>query len=346
MIDELDPMKLLWGWAFGWDQAKFNLQPGRAVVEIYSTGPTGARRRIDCLCLTTDSGYHPTGREKPEFAAWTVLSDWNRRGRPDVEPLLMTAPNSAIPPAWQIAKAPPVFLWNVGQPWLDLMKGNQGFDSAFGVDPPLQQDFAKEFHDKEPPVFSHMLSGPTWHIPMYPAVFSNGSPFLGWLDRHKDRRFAVLLNYGEPAWPSGATAQTVSQEFERYKNRFIGYIAGESIAYEAVDHGELRRRVQAARSRGEILAAMRELYTAAVVKKFSGYQGKTLTAAEAWAPVISCLSAGMEAYAHALCAWGVRRIGHENTGNSPTLARRLAFPARSREAIRCRHCRLPIVQPW
>ena len=50
--------------------------------------------------------------------------------------------------------------------------------------------------------------------------------------------------------------------------------------------------------------------------------------ATATAPaVVSCLSAGMEAYAHALPNWGARRIGHENTGNSPTLARRLAWRA-------------------
>src|SRR5262249_7069362 len=147
----------------------------------------------------------------------------------------------------------------------------------------------------------------------------------GWLERNRDRKFAVLLNYGEPAWPSAVTPVLVAGKFEQYKDRFIGYIAGESIAYEGVDRGELGRRAHSAHSRAEILAAMRELYTQAVVRKFSGYLGRTLTPDEAWAPVISCLSAGMEAYAHALCAWGVRRIGHENTGNSPTLARRLAF---------------------
>jgi len=33
----------------------------------------------------------------------------------------------------------------------------------------------------------------------------------------------------------------------------------------------------------------------------------------------------MESYCHMLCGLGVKRIGHENTANSPTLARRLAF---------------------
>ena len=50
-----------------------------------------------------------------------------------------------------------------------------------------------------------------------------------------------------------------------------------------------------------------------------------MSAEAAWADVIPCLSANNEAFCHALAAWGVKRLGHENTGNSPNLARRLAF---------------------
>ena len=74
-----------------------------------------------------------------------------------------------------------------------------------------------------------------------------------------------------------------------------------------------------------MLAALREAHVESVVKKFSGYTGEQLTAEQAMGPLISCLSANMEAYCHALAAWGCKRVGHENTGNSPTLARRLAF---------------------
>src|SRR2546430_12411691 len=35
--------------------------------------------------------------------------------------------------------------------------------------------------------------------------------------------------------------------------------------------------------------------------------GGPVTDTEAWAPVISCLSASNEAFCHALCAWGVKR---------------------------------------
>ena len=70
VVDELDPMKLLWDWAFGWDHAEVELKKGDARIELYTTGPAEARRQVDCLCLTTDSAYHPAGREKPDCAAW------------------------------------------------------------------------------------------------------------------------------------------------------------------------------------------------------------------------------------------------------------------------------------
>src|SRR5579872_5394981 len=42
IVDELDPMKLYWGWAFAWDSATVTLNKGPARIEIYTTGPTGA----------------------------------------------------------------------------------------------------------------------------------------------------------------------------------------------------------------------------------------------------------------------------------------------------------------
>ena len=87
----------------------------------------------------------------------------------------------------------------------------------------------------------------------------------------------------------------------------------------------MNARIKKATSRREVLRILGEFHTAATVKKFSDYYGRPVTPSEAWAPVISCLSASSEAWAHAICDWGATRIGHENTGNSPTLARRLAF---------------------
>src|SRR5262249_55754924 len=131
--DELDPMKLLWDWAYGWDSVRVPVVKGKATIELYTTGPTEARRCIDCLCFTTDSAYHPTGREKPDFAAWKTLREMQRLGMPDVPPLALRTAPFEVPRAWKIAEGPPVFLWNVGQPWLDELKkpANERVDAIF-----------------------------------------------------------------------------------------------------------------------------------------------------------------------------------------------------------------------
>ncbi len=328
MIDELDPMKLLWDWSFAWDSAvEIPLQPGRARIELFTPGRSQARRQVDCLCLTTDLAYHPHGREKPDFAAWRTLRAMREAGLPAVEPFATPASAGDVPAAWRIAKAPPAFLWNVGAPWAaELAKpAAERVDEPFGVDEPLLKDFLAAHRGRAPLIYSDPLSGPVWHIPQYPSVFASGSPFLDWLARHPDRPFALLLNYGNPAWPKGADRAAVRANLQRFGDRFAGYISGESLSHTDHDNAALETKVRAAKSRAEVLAALREVHTDAVIKKFTDYYGAPMAADAAWADVIPCLSANDEAYCHALAGWGVKRIGHENTGNSPNLARRLAF---------------------
>jgi len=327
VVDELDPMKLFWNWAFGWDSTTVMLEKGPAHLELYTTGPTGARRQVDCLCLTMDRAYRPTGRQKPTFAAWGPLRAMQQAGMPDVTPLQTGVPNFMAPKTWNITTGPPAFLWNVRDPWLSGLKKPvaERIEAPYGVDSALLNDFMAAFHGKEPPLYSHPLSGPALYIPDYPAAFTTGSPVISWLDRHPQSRFTILLNYGDPSWAAGADRAAVYANFHRYQNRFVGFVSGEAVIHGKIDDAALEKRVRAATSRAEVLAALRDVYSNAVVKKFSDYYGRPIDARDAWGPVISCLSANMEAYAHALGAWGERRLGHEGTGNSPTLARRLAF---------------------
>lgn len=341
VVDELDPMKLTWDWAFGWDRADVELRKGPARVSLYITGPADARRQVDCMCLTTDKTYRPAGREKPDHPTWAALRKMRAAGLPDVEPLAARTLTD-LPAAWKLSDKPPAFVWNAGQPWLDELKrdAKDRVDEPFGVDPPLAKDFLAAYRGKaakDLPVYGHPLSGPTLHVPLYPASFAAGSPFVDWLDRHPDRPFAMLLNYAEPSWPKGAAdadKRAAAAQLKKYENRFIGYVSGESIAHTGAEG--LSEKVKSAKSRADVLAAIREANTTSVVKKFSGYAGRELTPEEAFAPVISCLSANMEAHAHALAAWGERRVGHENTGNSPTLARRLAFLRGAARQFGCR----------
>ncbi|HZT43210.1 MAG TPA: hypothetical protein VFA07_13655 [Chthonomonadaceae bacterium] len=327
VVDELDPMKLRWGWAYGWDSAPVTLEKGKARIELFTTGPTGARRCVDCLCLTTDPSYHPAGREKPDFAFLLPLRAMRQAQMPPAEPLVAAKPIGDVPKAWKIASGPPVFLWNVGTQWLEELKkpAAERIDTPFDVDPPLLKEFTDAYRGKPVPIFGHPLSGPVWHIPLYPQIFASGSPFLDWLERHPQQKFAILWNYGEPSWPSGADHAAVAANLRRYTDRFMGFIAGEALSYAPVDTAVQEQKVRAARSRAEVLSALRDLNTAATNARLAGYFGAPVATGETWHPVISCLSANNEAFAHALHAWGMRIVGHENTGNSPTLSRRLAF---------------------
>jgi hypothetical protein len=324
VADDLDPHSLLWGFSFVWDSAPVELAKGPAHIELYTTGPTEARRHVDLLFLTTDASFHPTGREKPDLAAWKVLRAIRKAGMKQVEGLSRQKVEK-IPAAWAVAKRPPAFLWNSGDPWWDQLHKEGGIDFPFGVDPPLEKPFIAAFAKTPAPVYSNPLSGPAWHISNYPKVFATGSPFLKWLDTHPQARFCLVLNYGDPNWPKDADKQAVYSNLRKYAGRCVGYIAGESIAHTGVDNEAMYRRIKAAKTRGEILDAMKDANTASVIKKFSGYYGKEISAAQAWDPVIPCLSGNNESLTHALCDWGVGQIGHENTANSPTLARRLAF---------------------
>jgi hypothetical protein len=327
VVDELDPMKLLWDWSYGWDGVAITVEKGGARVELFTNGPTEARRCIDCLCITSDPSYRPAGREKPDAPAWAVLRDMQAAGMPEVAPLGRRTGWRDTPRAWRIADGPPAFLWNAGQPWLDELKkpAAERVDAPFSVDPPLTKEFLAAFKGKDPPVYAHPLSGPVIHIPLYPAAYADGSPLLDWLARHPRQKFAILLNYGDPTWPAGADRAAVASNLKRFGDRFVGFIAGENVAYAPVDTAAMNAKIRTAKSRRAVLKILAEYHTAATVRKFSDYNGKALSSGEAWSPVISCLSASNEAWAHAICDWGATRIGHENTGNSPTLGRRLAF---------------------
>lgn len=327
VVDELDPMKLLWGWAYGWDHVPVSLQKGSTRIELYTTGPTGARRCVDCLCLTTDAAYHPTGREKPDAAFLQTLRAMRQAGMPPVSPLFAAGMPETVPKAWKIADGPPRFLWNVGAQWRDELQkpAAERIDTPFTVDPPILKEFTVAFRGKPIPIFGSPLSGPVWHISLYPEMFAGGSPFLAWLDRRPQQPFAILWNYGEPNWPKGTDHAAVYANLRRYADRFVGFVAGEAISYAPPDNTALEARVRAAKSRADVLAALRDLNTAATRARMSDYFGVPLSAEGAWNPVLSCLSANNEAFAHALYGWGMSKVGHENSGNSPTLARRLAF---------------------
>ena len=159
VVDELDPMKVTWDWAFGWDHIPVDLKKGPITMELYTTGPTEARRQVDCLCLTTDAIYHPTGREKPDSPSWKLLREMQRKLMAD-DPKESTDPIAPLDTAaqWKVSTGPPTFLWNIGTPWLDeLKKPSNRLEYPFACDPPILKDFLDTFSGKEVPVYGSPL---------------------------------------------------------------------------------------------------------------------------------------------------------------------------------------------
>jgi hypothetical protein len=336
IADDMDPKILLFDWLFVWDSAPVSLAAGPATVEVFTTGPTEARRQVDCLCLTTDAGYHPVGRQKPAFTSWRPLHEMQQAGMPEVAPLAPSTLPATSPSAWRLTTAPPWFQWNVGTPWQSglALPADQRVEAPYKVDSSMQKEFLAAYQGKQPEVYSSPLSGFTIPLSSYPAAFTTGSPVLGWLDRHPEARFSILMNYGKPTWPKEATnadKAAVYANLKKYQNRFIGFVAGENLEnsiYVNTNGGrnpELAAKLQAAKSRAEVLAILREWYDKAVQTQMSDYYGTPVSAEEAWRFLIPCYSVHMESFAHSLFKWGVLRIGHESTADSPTLARRLAF---------------------
>src|SRR5215213_4100466 len=62
LVDPHDEVSMYWGWAFTWDTAPATLAKGAARVSVEIEKPAEARRHVDCVLLTNDTGFVPEGR--------------------------------------------------------------------------------------------------------------------------------------------------------------------------------------------------------------------------------------------------------------------------------------------
>lgn len=314
-VDDSSTASLYWGWAFVWDSIEVQLTKGTARIELITSAPSEARRQIDCLCITTDTHYTPSGREKPDRAIWKLMRTF------DSEQLKLGMPSEI-----KVEKFPaPRFYWNAGKDWLEQLEkpDPNSVRSPFAMDKVVLPEFLAAFKGKQPPVVSSSLSSPTIHIPLYPQCLAKNSSFMNWSGGKSP--FAILLNYGEPVWLPNQDKSQAYETLKAFGDEFAGYISGENIGYADPDPAKLAHAISTAKTREEILVILEQQNTERVREKFKNYYGKDISSKEAWSKLISCLSVNMESYAHMLARLGEQRVGHENTGNGPTLARRLAF---------------------
>jgi hypothetical protein len=337
MVDEDNEMKLYWGWVFTWDKREATLKKGPARLSLRSTTKESVPRQVDVIVLTTDTTYRPKIKERPRSPAWAVLEGYRGGVPAELEPLARNRPAFEVPPSWKprtFRDKGFLYLWN--------MSGNPG-DNWLGdkpdrvkvpyriADAETRKQFEKKYAGREDvPIFSDPRIVPTFHG-AGPAVFAVddktgevrevGRQFAHWLDQHPDRPWAMMMNYA-PDKPMGEKGL---QLFAKYRDRYVGSIAGESLGYFYPDEAAMQQATAAARSRRQLVEAFTPLTLAGNAAKYRKVYGRELIR-NPYQDVIPCLSSGNIAFAPLSSLWGARSLGYESSAvTSSLLPMRWAF---------------------
>lgn len=323
VVDEEDELKLLWKWAFGWDARPVELAAGPARLTLAAHVKQPGHRQVDCLCLTTDRTYEPHHREKPRHPTWQVLDDLRANPATGPAPLAVRAAGWTIPASWKVRTFRDkgfFYLWNVGKPWQEDLASTQAKRVLFPyhIDPKWVKEFREAYGgQKDVPIFSDPRVAPAFHG-AGPNILDDAA-FVSWLDANPDRAWGNMMNYIGPM----AMTDKARVNWVKYRDRYVGNISGENLGYFGHDAKALNTRLQAARSRGEVLDALTAAYTAGNAAKQKAIFGESV--AEPYRYTIPCQSVEMTAYAHACREWGARTVGYESHASAPSLAMRLAF---------------------
>ena len=347
VVDEDNEAKLYWGWAFAWDRRELTLAKGPAKLTLATTTKDPECRQIDVIVLTTDPSYRPHIKERPRTTAWDVLAGY-RKGIPKaLEPLARAKPAWEVPPSWKPKTVDDkgfLYLWNVPADCPAWMS-----DDPKRVLFPYQvadDDTAKEFVQKyggrpDVPIFSDPRVVPTFHG-VGPQIFATdpktgelaeaGKRFGKWLDTNPDRRWATMMNYAHDT----RVGDKGVEAFGKYRNRYVGAIAGESLGYFDVDPKVMAEKTAGATTRRQLAGAFTPPSLAANAAKYRAVYGRDLDP-NPYADVISCLSVGNIAFLPLALDWGARTAGYESAAATGTvLPMRWAFmrgAARQRGAM-------------
>lgn len=347
VVEEDNEAKLYWGWAFGWDKREVTLKKGSAKLSLMTTTKDPEPRQIDVIVLTTDADYRPLIKDRPKTAAWEVLASY-RKGIPsDLEPLARSAAKFDVPASWKLRTFNDkgfLYLWNIKPDSPAWMKddANRVLYPFSVADKEVVDEFEKKFGGKkEVPIFSDPRVVPTFHG-VGPAIFAvdpktndlteAGKRFAKWLDANPDRQWATMMNYhpGQKVGDKGIEA------FQKYRKRYVGSIAGESLGYFDVDPKLMKEKTASAKTRRELVEIFTPLSLEANAAKYRKVFGKDLDQ-NAYADVIACLSVGNIVYMPIGYDWGARTIGYESsTATSSILPMRWAFmrgAARQRDGL-------------
>ena len=165
-------------------------------------------------------------------------------------------------------------------------EGKNGLSDADRVlvlpaSPTIMRKEFKQYAGADVPIFGAPRIVPTFHG-VGPVIFAAdpktgelsdaGKKFAKWLDAHPDRPWAGMMNYAadRPIGEKGV------QTFQKYRDRYVGSIAGESLGYFSVDPKKMKAATAAATTRRQLVAAMTPLEIEANRAKYRTVYGKDL----------------------------------------------------------------------
>jgi hypothetical protein len=327
LVDPNDEASLYWGWAFAWGGSEpVTLRRGPARLSLEIEKAAGAPRHVDCVLVTNDLDYRPTGREKPPFAAQRLLQSWAER-RVSLSPLTETgaANNAEVPAVWRrtpLAGRDFQMPWNINERYWEIRDQPAAERPLYPFHAEQPELFVSTFKGaKEVPIFSSPLVTPVVYINHLPKHLKEGSPFLRHL-RETRTPFSILINYGAATFSADEGRAAWALLNGELREQFLGWISGESIGYVYPQAAGLMK-LTPEMSRRELLEAHRMGYTTALEQKWSGtFHAQT---GPMWDKLIPAQSTSTTTYSHALARWGVKTLGLETAAVQPITAMRLAF---------------------
>jgi hypothetical protein len=332
VVEEDNEAKLYWGWAFAWDKREVELKKGTAKLSLKATTKDPEPRQIDIIVLTTDAVYQPRIKDRPRNPTWEVLARYRKDGIPaNLEPLARRKPDFTLPDAWKLKTFKDrgfFYLWNMNtdqalKTWLSDKPDRVKYPYTIG-DEKTRTEFEKKYGGKDDvPIFADPRIAATFGG-VGPRIFAvdpktkdltdAGKRFARWLDANPKRHWGGMMNYAAdlPIGDKGV------ETFLKYRDRYLGSIAGESIGYIDVDPAKMKAATANAKMRRQLVDAFAPLTIEQNRLKYRTVYGKDLDKNH-FEDVIPCLSVGNILWNPILSEWGVRTLGYESAAATSTL---------------------------
>ncbi len=348
-IEEDNEMKLYWDWAFAWDRATVELTNQEAEIRIIASQIQPVPRQIDVVVITTDSNFRPRTKEQPTTETRKLLESLRTGGMRELRPLarrnLFGAINAEFandhqqanmatfnfPELWRtrtFRDSGFIYLWNMTHTdalttWLGDSPDRVKFPYNI-IDPETRMEFESVYGGRDDvPIFSDPRITPTFHgvgagifatDPTTGEVLPTGQRFANWLDQHPDRSWGMMMNYhpGAKVGPAGVAM------FEKYRARYAGSIAGESLGYFYPEAPAMQAATASSQTRRQLVEAFEPLSLAANAEKYRAVYDRDLDS-NPYADVIACHSVGSMAFAPVCFRWGARTVGYESAASTSGL---------------------------